>query len=173
MVKNEDTLGLILSSMGSFKVHISDIDISMICDLPISNKSWETICKNSGYFYCYRAPIEEDSDMVRPLMFIPNTWGGVKKSIRIKFCAHCIKESIIENGFGYHKAIWLKNELVCQAHSQPLKVIVSNTKATTRELLRKVLSGFTLPYEATPYIESLRRESVLDPRLEGMDCIKV
>ncbi|NOI31052.1 hypothetical protein [Vibrio coralliilyticus] len=168
MVKNEDTLDLIISSMGSFKVHVPDVDISMMRDISINNKSWKSMCVNSGYSCGYRAPNEDNDNIRKPLMFRPDIGRGVQKSIRVKFCAYCIEESIIENGFGYHKAAWLKNESTCNIHLQPLKVIASTTKATTRELLYKVLSGFLLPNETTPYLESSYDYSVLDIRLKSM-----
>lgn len=57
----------------------------------------------------------------------------------VTFCLDCIRESIIDNGFGYFKATWWRSHW-CRIHQKRLTVLCSEGKDLSQDILT-ILSG--------------------------------
>ncbi|MDF4949073.1 hypothetical protein P3580_10580 [Vibrio parahaemolyticus] len=65
---------------------------------------------------------------------------------RIAYCIHCIRDSIVEHGYGYFKSDWyLDYSNFCNIHQVALTYTPCKTKSQSLEVLKQIVKG-AVPY---------------------------
>lgn len=125
--------------------------------------------KQAGIF---ENPVDYLSSVHRVFQRNDDYWSD-KGSVSIRFCYHCIEESIREYGFAYFKSAWLHN-VKCDIHYVPLIQLKDSTYKVGVNSLVIVMSGRELPDIFTENINSSilsKDNDVEEPPFHIMPCL--